>query len=115
MDIVEMAKGAYEASFEIADLITRNKNDLFSCQDKQGSIRGSPFSRHTPSTHQDLPRYPSYAHGPGLRYQIPGPTYYIPEDFPLQRSAIPPVRCGFRTSCSEEIATWSAQVSRKRS
>lgn len=28
MDIVEMAKGAYEASFEIADLITRNKNDL---------------------------------------------------------------------------------------
>ena len=23
-----MAKGAYEASFEIADLITRNKNDL---------------------------------------------------------------------------------------
>lgn len=28
MDIVEMAKGAYEASFEIADLITKDKNDL---------------------------------------------------------------------------------------
>ena len=28
MDIVEMVKGAYEASFEIADLITRDKNEL---------------------------------------------------------------------------------------
>lgn len=28
MDIVEMVKGAYEGSFEIADLITRDKNEL---------------------------------------------------------------------------------------